>query len=182
MNERKEGQTTRFFRRLFPSRAKDNYRLKRVEAMPDVTPGSLGKILIVDDDQITLKTTSMKLEAEGYAVVTAADGSEAIKRVREEKPDLVLLDVMFPPDVAHGGGVPWDGFLLLRWLRTLEQSSKLPVLLITADAIRYRNRALASGAAGIFDKPLDFDRLLPMIQRIVQGNGLESRQEGNFQI
>jgi hypothetical protein len=65
------------------------------------------KLLIIDDDAVVLKTTAMQLQAAGYAVVTASDGSSAIQAVRKEKPDLILLDLTFPPDVAHGGGVPF---------------------------------------------------------------------------
>src|SRR5438445_484657 len=106
MNDKKEGHTARFFRRLLPANVTQGFRMKRMPDMPEVDPSSLKKILVVDDDAIMRKTISLKLEAEGYAVVTAADGSEAIKCVREEKPDLILMDILFPPDVAHGGGVP----------------------------------------------------------------------------
>src|SRR6185369_8554242 len=74
------------------------------------------KILLVDDDAIILKTTSMKLQSHGYAVVTATDGPSAIQAVRTEKPHLILLDLNFPAD-AGGGAVSWDGLLIVSWLR-----------------------------------------------------------------
>jgi len=58
------------------------------------------KVLIVDDDAVILKTTAMKLEAQGYDVVLAKDASGAIRAARKERPDLILMDVSFPPDVA----------------------------------------------------------------------------------
>src|SRR6266404_4631354 len=73
------------------------------------------KILIVDDSQIILKTLSFKLKGAGYEVITAADGGTAVSLVRTQRPDLILLDITFPPDVAHGGGVGWDGFLIMEW-------------------------------------------------------------------
>src|SRR5438105_2044489 len=80
-------------------------------AMPpvgDPQPIANGKkVLVVDDNKVILKTLSLKLSANGYAIVTAEDGAAAVRAVRSEKPDLILLDVSFPPDVAHGGGVPW---------------------------------------------------------------------------
>src|SRR4051812_49575531 len=88
------------------------------------------KILIVDDSPVILKTLSMKLTANGYEVVTAEDGGSAVSLVRTERPDLVLLDISFPPDVGHGGGIPWDGFLILEWLRRLGEAKSIPFIII----------------------------------------------------
>src|SRR5215471_17261432 len=65
------------------------------------------KILLVDDDKIILKTTSAKLKAAGYEVLTAEEGGSAIRQVRQLQPHLIILDLNFPPDVGHGGGIPW---------------------------------------------------------------------------
>ncbi|MEI9865127.1 MAG: response regulator [Limisphaerales bacterium] len=70
-------------------------------------PAKAKRILIVDDNEVILKTVSLKLQGAGYKVVTALDGAEAVAAVRREAPDLILLDISFPPDV---GGVEWDGF------------------------------------------------------------------------
>ena len=64
------------------------------------------KILVVDDNEVILKTLSLKLGSAGYSVVTAIDGSAAVACARREKPDLILLDISFPPDVAHSDGIP----------------------------------------------------------------------------
>src|SRR5262245_30652927 len=66
------------------------------------------RILLVDDDKIILKTTAYKLKAAGYEVLTAEDGGSAIRQARQLLPHLILLDLNFPPDVSHGGGIPWD--------------------------------------------------------------------------
>ena len=122
------------------------------------------KILLVDDDPIVLGTLSLKLKSKGYQVVTASDGSQAITVTRKEKPDLMLLDVCFPPDVAHGGGVPWNGFLILEWLRRLAETSSLPVIMMSAtDRAEYRQRASSAGATAYFQKPIDNDQLLTAI-------------------
>jgi len=55
------------------------------------------KILVVDDNPVTLKALSLALEPKGYEVFTAVDGPEAFTIVRREKPDLILLDIFFPP-------------------------------------------------------------------------------------
>src|SRR5579862_717833 len=105
------------------------------------------KILVVDDSAIILKTLSMKLKAGGYDVLTAEDGAVAVATARRERPDLILLDLTFPPDVAHGGGVGWDGFLIIDWLRRMDEAKDIPVIVITGgDPERYRARSIAAGA------------------------------------
>ncbi len=124
------------------------------------------KILIVDDSPIILKTLSMKLKASGYAVVTAEDGGSAVGTVRRERPDLILLDISFPPDVAHGGGVAWDGFLIMTWLKRMEEAQGIPIIVITgSDAEEVKDQALAAGAVSFFQKPIDNDELLSVIRQ-----------------
>ena len=132
------------------------------------------KVLIVDDDPIILKTTAMKLKAQGYEVATAADGAEAITASRDENPDLILLDICFPPDVGFGGGVQWDGFLILSWLRRFKEMMSIPVIVMTAgDAATYKQRSLDNGALAYFHKPLNHDRLLKMIDETIATQGPE---------
>jgi CheY-like chemotaxis protein len=89
------------------------------------------KILIVDDSRIILKTVSSTLTSHGYDAVTALDGGDAISTVRRDRPDLILLDINFPPDVAHGGGVSWDGFLIMDWLRRMDEAKSIPIIMVT---------------------------------------------------
>ena len=122
-------------------------------------------ILVVDDNHVILKTLSMKLTGCGYDVFTAEDGAEAVSTVRRSKPDLILLDLSFPPDVAHGGGVPWDGFMIMNWLRRLEESKGIPIIVVTGgDPGKYKDRALAAGAVSFFHKPVNSDDLLTVIR------------------
>ena len=126
------------------------------------------KILVVDDSPVILKTLSMKLTANGYDVITAEDGGTAVGLVRNQKPDLVILDISFPPDVGHGGGIPWDGFLILDWLRRLDEAKNIPFIIITGgDPLQYQNRALAAGAVKFFHKPLNNDELLSTIRQVL---------------
>jgi CheY-like chemotaxis protein len=123
------------------------------------------RILIVDDDPVVLKTTSYRLSAAGYEVSTAVDGSEAINAVGSARPDLILLDLDFPPDVANGGKLGWDGFRLMTWLRGLRNTQGTRFIIITGscDPAVAEKRALASGAAGFFSKPIDFRALTKLI-------------------
>jgi CheY-like chemotaxis protein len=125
-------------------------------------------ILIVDDNEVIVKTLALKLEAGGYRTISALDGSEALSAVRKETPDLILLDISFPPDVASGGGVPWDGFRMLEWFRRMEEAKSTPTVIITGgEAAKYKDRALAAGAAAFFHKPIDHDELLGTIAKIL---------------
>ena len=124
--------------------------------------------LIVDDNEVILKTLALKLSANGYHVATALDGSEALAIVRRQRPDVILLDIGFPPDVAHGGGVPWDGFLIIEWFNRMAEAKGVPIIIITAsEDAQYKKRALASGAAAFFHKPFDNDELLTTIEKVL---------------
>ena len=134
------------------------------------------KILIVDDSVIVVKALSMKLKASGYEVLTAMDGSEAVKIARGLRPDLILLDISFPPDVAHGGGVPWDGFLIMDWLKRMDEAKNIPIIIITGgDQEKLKERSLAAGAVAFFHKPINNDDLLASI-RLAIGDAEPSPQ------
>ncbi|HYG22705.1 MAG TPA: response regulator [Verrucomicrobiae bacterium] len=122
------------------------------------------KILIVDDNEVILKTLSLKLKA-NYDVITAVDGSEAVAAARTKKPDMILLDIGFPPEVS---GVPWDGFRIIQWLKRMEEAKGIPVIIITGgDAAKYRDKAFAEGAVAFFQKPVNNDDLLATIKQLL---------------
>jgi CheY-like chemotaxis protein len=120
------------------------------------------KILIIDDNEVILKTLSFKLKGSGYDVLTASEGSAGVNAARTQKPDLILLDISFPTDVAS---VPWDGFTLMEWLNRVNLSSKIPIIIITGgDPTKYKERALAAGAVAFFRKPIEHEDLLRAIR------------------
>ena len=119
-------------------------------------------ILVVDDNEIVIKTISLKLQGAGYRVVTAMDGSEAVAAARKETPDLILLDISFPPNV---GGVEWDGFRIMEWFHRLESVKKIPIIIITgSEDPKSKERATQSGAVAYFQKPLEHDYLLKVVR------------------
>jgi CheY-like chemotaxis protein len=127
---------------------------------------STPKILIVDDSRIILKAFSNKLLSCGYEVLTAQDGGTAVNLARQQKPDLIILDIYFPPDVGHGGGVAWDGFLIIGWLRRMEEAKDTPVIIITgAEGAHFKERALAAGAVDFLHKPVDPDLLVTSVRK-----------------
>ena len=123
------------------------------------------KILVADDNAVVLKTTFMLLTTNGYEVATAVDGAGTIAAVRKKRPDLILLDISFPADTSGGGGVAWNGFLIIDWLRRLEESKNIPIIVISgSDPAKFKDRALAAGAACYFHKPINNDELLAAIR------------------
>ena len=135
--------------------------------MTDVSETTTKKrILVVDDNAIIVKTLAFKLKSAGFDVLTAEDGGEAVSTVRRERPDLILLDLSFPPDVAHGGGVAWDGFLIMNWIRRMDEAKNIPIIIITGgDPTQYEQKSLKAGAVAFFRKPLDHDGLVSAIKR-----------------
>lgn len=166
------------FGRANPGRCLSALLGSRRRACPDLNKPAPGenapirgqgeRVLVVDDDPVMLKAASLKLGSQGFTVTTATDGASAIQTVREQKPDLILLDLIFPPDVAHGGGVPWDGYLIMSWLRRLGEGKDIPVIVVTGcGAAEHQRRALAAGATGFFQKPVDYAGLLAAIGRCI---------------
>ena len=134
---------------------------------PTATPGGKA-ILVVDDDPVILKTLSTLLGSNGYRVLTAIDGPGAACAVAREKPDLILLDLLFPPDAMNVGGALQDGFLIMEWLRRMGEAQEVPIIVITADnSKKDREQALKAGAVALFSKPIDRFALLATIRTVL---------------
>jgi CheY-like chemotaxis protein len=135
------------------------------------------KILIIDDDAVILHILSHKLRARGYDIETAVDPQEALAAVRAGKPDLILLDLVFPPDVSFSGAADLDGFGLMRWLHACGLGRQIPIFIIsTEDPDQCKGRWPAKRPEIFFQKPIDHDRLLLSIRRTLwkDGNAVES--------
>lgn len=166
---------------------------KSVEFVPVVLPDLIDpdmprkKVLVVDDDRVTLKALSLALTARGYDVLTAADASEAISVVRDQNPDIMLVDVGLPPDIAMGGANLADGFQLTRWLQR-SHFRKIPAIIISAsDKPAYQRQAAAVGADAFIAKPLSIELLVEAIEsvrvhRAPESEGFETLKmaEGTF--
>jgi CheY-like chemotaxis protein len=124
-----------------------------------------GKILVVDDNNLEAKVISFKLRAGGYLAVTAQDGAEAISAARKEEPDLILLDINFPPGLSGAMG---DGVHIMEWLHRLDATRGIPIIVITSsEDLKEKERALTAGAAAFFRKPINHDELHKAIQEIL---------------
>jgi two-component system alkaline phosphatase synthesis response regulator PhoP len=116
------------------------------------------KILAVDDERHIVRLVQVNLEREGYKVVTAFDGKEALEKVDSENPDLVVLDVMMPY---------MDGFEVLQTLRKNPSTRELPVIMLTAkaqDADVFRG--WQSGVDCYLTKPFNPKELITFVKRI----------------
>lgn len=118
-------------------------------------------ILVVDDDTDLVEMVSMKLENENFRVVKAYDGIEALDRIKEERPDLIILDVMMPRK---------DGYTLCDELKNSEEYKSIIVILLTAvtEAIKTTNYTHVGGKTTLADdfvtKPIDLDKLMEIVK------------------
>jgi len=136
----------------------------------EATPAAPGakKILVIDDNQIVLRAMMFMLSAKGYAVLLAETGAEAITILRKERPDLILLDLDFPPDVGNIGGGLRDGFLIIDWARRMCDAEKIPVIIVSSlDPEKYKERAQAAGIPIFFRKPVDRQKLMEAIHALL---------------
>ena len=127
-----------------------------VQEAPVETPvATLPTVMVVDDSLTVRKITSRLLTREGYQVVLAKDGVDALEQLIEVVPDVVLSDIEMPR---------MDGFDLLRNIRADQRLSNLPVIMITSrTADKHRNYAIEIGATEYLGKPYDEDQLLALI-------------------
>jgi two-component system alkaline phosphatase synthesis response regulator PhoP/two-component system response regulator VicR len=124
------------------------------------------KILAVDDEKHIVRLVQINLEKEGYEVITANNGREALEKVASEKPDLIVMDVMMPE---------MDGLEALTQLKASATTADIPVIMLTAkaqDADVFRG--WQSGADLYLTKPFNPMELITFVRRIFQGQDEES--------
>ena len=125
-------------------------------------------ILVVDDDQVILNTLTLILKSRGHKPMIARDGPETLACIRREKPDLILLDLMFPPDPANICGPLRDGFFIIEWLRHTPGAEQIPIVIISStDPAKYKDRAMAAGVVACLQKPLKRGEILEAIDQVL---------------
>src|SRR5947209_13063299 len=87
------------------------------------------KVLLVEDDEFSREMLTRRLRRRGFEVLTAADGEEGCARAREERPDLILMDLRLPPGLM-------SGFDATRRLKEAPETRAIPVLALTGDAVK----------------------------------------------
>jgi CheY-like chemotaxis protein len=114
-------------------------------------------ILIVDDEPYMIRLLQHHIERAGFRMVKATNGREALERIREDRPALVIMDVMMPEI---------NGLEVLAELRQREETRSLPVIIMTANAQRFtREQAEAAGVSAFLTKPFSPTQLMNEVRR-----------------
>lgn len=122
----------------------------------------MAKILLIEDEPDQIKVVKFRLEASGYEVVTAENAQEGIKIAQEEKPDLILMDMLMP-------GL--DGFEATRMLKSDSETKDIPVIAITAmGTVDVEDRCAQAGASDFIKKPYDSQELVQKVKKYLEGN------------
>ena len=117
------------------------------------------KVLVVEDDPDQLEVTRLSLKAAGFAIGTAANGVEALKKARTVAPDLILLDVMMPG---------MDGFAVCETLRGNPATASIPVLMLTGLCSHISQLvAFDSGATDYLVKPFVPEELISKVEKLL---------------
>jgi DNA-binding response OmpR family regulator len=128
-------------------------------ATQEIHKMSSEKILVVEDSPTELAITSSTLAGRGYRIATAADGEEALRKVQEERPDLILLDVVLPGK---------NGFQICRELKSKPETKGIKVILVTSkNQESDRFWGMKQGADEYLTKPFTAETLLAMVSRQV---------------
>ena len=131
------------------------------------------KILVVDDEPHIIRIIKLSLEKAGYEVISANSGEDGIEKVKQEHPELVILDVMMPS---------MDGFAVCQHIRKLDGFGKVPILFLTArgqsDDLEY---ARSIGANDLMTKPFGPRQLIDLVgHHLARANsgGQDDSQQG----
>ena len=125
-----------------------------------MTISSSPLVLVVDDDKHAVRRVEKTLVSQGYGIITAYDGKQALQRVAETPPDLVVLDVLMPG---------MDGFDTARALRARAESRAIPILMVTAlNELDDKVKGLESGADDFLSKPFNTVELIARVRSLLR--------------
>jgi DNA-binding response OmpR family regulator len=120
----------------------------------------IGKLLIVEDIPNILDLLEITLRFKGYEVMTATNGEEALEKIEQERPALIITDILMPK---------MDGYALVQKVRTDPKTMDIPVIFLSATYISPEDKAFAIslGAANFIEKPIDNDEFLLTIAELL---------------
>jgi two-component system alkaline phosphatase synthesis response regulator PhoP len=117
------------------------------------------KILIVDDEEDIIKMLKIRLEANNYEILSASDGQEGLNKARQERPDLIILDLMLPKI---------DGHKVCRMLKFDENYKNIPIIMFTAKVDeKDRDISIQTKADAFISKPFEIKMLLDKVSELL---------------
>ncbi|MEA2477672.1 MAG: hypothetical protein QOF16_308 [Actinomycetota bacterium] len=118
------------------------------------------RILVCDDDPVILRLLQVNLELEGYEVLTAHDGEEAVQVATAEVPDLILLDIMMPR---------MDGYQAVQEIKSKDETKHIPVVFVSAKAQQSDvDLGKSYGVAAYLTKPFDPTEMIELVAQLVE--------------
>ncbi|MBW1717222.1 MAG: response regulator [Deltaproteobacteria bacterium] len=123
------------------------------------------KILIIDDDAVFIKATQAVLESKNYQVSSALDGDEGLKKAKQDKPDLIILDIVMPAK---------DGFAACEQLKSDPELERVPVLIMTSFSEKGKETNIPTSAGfnleaeDYAEKPLSPEELLRRVEKLLK--------------
>jgi two-component system OmpR family response regulator len=141
-------------------------------AMPMTTSSAKRRVLVVDDEENVTHLVSSALRFDGFETATALDGTEALARAADYRPDLIILDVMMPGR---------DGLAVLQQLRAA--GSQVPVIFLTArDTSGDRVAGLRAGADDYVVKPFSIEELLARVHAVLRRSAPDETRDGVLRV
>jgi CheY-like chemotaxis protein len=129
----------------------------------------MAKILLVEDDEMNRDMISRQLRWDGYQVVTASDGLQALHLAQEERPDLILMDMGLPV---------LTGWQATARIKAMPETQGIPIVALTAFAMAEdRERSFSAGCDAFETKPINFPRLVAVMQRLLAASGAAASAE-----
>ena len=118
------------------------------------------KILAIDDEEDMQKLLKIRLEQEGFVVITAGDGDIGVRTAEQEVPDIIILDIMMPK---------MDGYSCLKELRKLPKTKETPVLMLSGkEAEKVKDLFAFQKISGYMEKPFELDNLVMKVKEILK--------------
>jgi len=118
--------------------------------------------MLVDDSDVSNFLMQSILEERGYSILTVTNGIEALELLKQELPNLIILDIMMPE---------MNGFGVLESVKKFEATAKIPVIILTArNNLKDQEKAISMGAADYLIKPIDIDDVVERVNRLMNSS------------
>ncbi|MEI6427402.1 MAG: response regulator [Pseudanabaena sp. ELA607] len=119
----------------------------------------MAKILLVEDNELNLDMLRRRLERKGFTIISASNGNTAVELAESERPDLIIMDMSLPEV---------DGWTATQMIKSNPKLHHIPIIGCSAHAMPGdRDRAIAAGCNDYDFKPIQFDRLMELIQQLL---------------